>query len=305
MNKLSQINNICQIFDTVNIGLVVLDSDLRVQHWNRWMMQNSDIPAEGIVGTALFDHFPTLNTVRFIRNCKSVLSFGNFSFFSQLLHKYLFPFKPVGSFDTRFQYMQQSCTMGPLRNEENTITSIFLIVQDVTELAANELKLMEMNVKDPLTDVFNRRYLEIRLNDELFRGSRYSSPLSFIMLDIDHFKNVNDTHGHQCGDHVLIAVAAELSGIIRASDCFARYGGEEFCCLLPETKLEPARVLAERFRRRIEELNPVYQQTTVPVTISIGVTELRGGDTVETLMERADEALYQAKNNGRNRIEAL
>jgi diguanylate cyclase len=303
MNDLSQINNICQIFDTVNIGLVILDSDLHVQHWNRWMMNNSGIPAEEIVGVSIFDHFPNLKTPRFTRNCKSVLSFGNFSFFSQLLHKYLFPFKPVGSFDSRFEFMQQSCTMGPLRSAHNAITSLFLIVQDVTELAANELRLMEMNVKDPLTGVFNRRYLEIRFNDEFFRGTRYSSLFSVMMIDIDHFKNVNDTYGHQCGDQVLIAIASELSGIVRASDCFARFGGEEFCCLLPETKLESALILAERFRQRIENLCPVYQNDSIPVTISIGITELRSGDTVETILDRADEALYTAKHNGRNRVE--
>jgi diguanylate cyclase len=285
VNTLSQLNNICQIFDTVNIGLVILDSDLRVQHWNRWMMHNSGIAVEEIMGTSIFEHFPTLNTARFIRNCKSVLSFGNFSFFSQMLHKYLFPFKPASSFDSRFEFMQQSCTMG------------------VTELAANELKLMEMNVKDPLTGVFNRRYLEIRFSDEFFRGTRYTSSFSVMMIDIDHFKNVNDTHGHQGGDHVLIAIAQELSGIIRASDCFARYGGEEFCCLLPETKQESALILAERFRQRIENLNPIYQDSPIPVTISIGVAQLRNGDSVESLLERADEALYLAKHNGRNRVE--
>lgn len=295
-------SELSQIFDTVNIGLVTFDRELRVQYWNRWMELHSGIAATKIIGAPIVDFFPTLNTPRFIKNCKAVLSFGNFSFFSQKLHRYLFPFKPDSSFGCSFDFMQQSCTMGPLRDQDNAITSLFLIVQDVTELAVSEQRLMELNTRDGLTGIYNRRYLESRLNSECERHVRYQRPMSLVMFDIDFFKSVNDTYGHQCGDLVLKAIAKEVSKVARASDCLARYGGEEFCCILPETSADDAVCFAERFRCRIAELIIPSQEIKVQVTISLGVAELQGGDTPEQLLRRADAALYDAKKAGRNRI---
>ena len=296
-------NELSQVFESVNIGLVVIDKDHTVRHWNRWMFLHSGIAQEQIIGASIFDFFPDLNSPKFLRNCKTVLTFGNFSFFSQKLHHFLFPFKPVGSFDTKFEYMQQSCSMGPLRGEDNSMTSVFLIVQDVTELAAYEQRLIEMNIKDALTGVYNRRYLETRLKEECERHRRHARKLSLVMVDIDYFKKVNDTYGHQCGDFVLKGVSAEIASHIRITDCLARYGGEEFCCLLPETELTNAITLAERFRILVESLNLTYQNTNqVNVTISLGVSELADNDSPESLLKKADEALYEAKRTGRNRV---
>lgn len=293
-----------QIFDTVNIGVVTFDRELRVQFWNRWMELHSGISAEKIIGSPIIDFYPGLNTQRFTKNCKAVFSFGNFSFFSQKLHRYLFPFKPDSSFGSSFEFMQQSCTMGPLRDQDNSISSLFLIVQDVTELAASEQRLMEMNVKDGLTGVYNRRYLEVRLKEECERHFRYGKEMSLVMLDIDFFKTVNDRYGHQCGDLVLKSVADEITRLIRNADCLARYGGEEFCCILPETSSTDAFALAECFRRHIANLVIDCQEGKVLVTISQGIAALQAGDTPDSLLKRADDALYEAKNAGRNRAVA-
>lgn len=295
-------SDLTQIFDTVNIGVVTFDQELRVQYWNRWMELHSGIPAATIIGSPIIDFYPGLNTTSFIKNCKAVLSFGNFSFFSQKLHKYLFPFKPDSSFGSNFEFMQQSCTMGPLRDQDNSITSLFLIVQDVSELAASEQRLMELNRKDALTGVYNRRYLESRLRAECERHLRYHRELSLVMFDIDFFKAVNDSHGHQCGDFVLKAIASEVSNLARSTDYLARYGGEEFCCILTETSSEDALCFAERCRCHIAELTLTCQEITVQVTISLGIAELRLGDTPDQLLKRTDDALYQAKNAGRNRV---
>jgi diguanylate cyclase len=299
-------NELSQLFDTVNIGLVVLDRDLNVRYWNRWMEIYSGIPSERIVGASLFDFFPSLNTSKFLRSCKSVLAFGNFSFFSQKLHQYLFPFRADSSFESRFEFMQQSCSMGPLRDDAKNITSLYLTVQDVTELAVYEHRLLEMNMRDGLTGIYNRRFLEKRLAEEFERHVRYSRNLSVIMFDIDFFKKVNDTHGHQCGDFILKGVSGKVASMIRKTDFLARYGGEEFCCLLPETDLASATVLAERFRKNIAEMAQVYQEKEITVTISLGVSELsKQFPTPSSLLERADEALYQAKGSGRNQVVAL
>lgn len=291
-----------QIFDTVNIGVVTLDLNLRVQYWNRWMELHSGIHATKIIDSPLFDFYPNLNNISFAKNCKAVLSFGNFSFFSQRLHKYLFPFKPDGSFGCSFDFMQQNCTMGPLRDQDNSITSLFLIVQDVTELAASEQRLIELNIKDALTGIYNRRYLEAHLTIECERHTRYSRKMSLIMFDIDHFKKVNDTYGHQCGDLVLKTIATKISKLARNTDYLVRYGGEEFCCILPETSANDALNLAERFRSHIAKLVMDNKEDKIQVTISLGIAELHGGETPDQLLKRADDALYEAKNTGRNRV---
>lgn len=295
-------SELAQIFDTVNIGLVTFDQELRVQYWNRWMELHSGIMADKIIGLPIIDFYPGLNTPRFLKNCKAVFLFGNFCFFSQKLHRYLFPFKPESSFGSNFEFMQQSCTMGPLRDQENSIKSLFLIVQDVTELAASEQRLLDLNTKDPLTGIYNRRYLEARLKGECERHLRYQRRMSLVMLDIDFFKVVNDSYGHQCGDFVLKSIAQEICRLARATDCLARYGGEEFCCILPEASADDALFFAERFRSHIADLVMTSLETEVRVTISLGVAELRGGESPDQLLKRADDALYEAKNQGRNRV---
>jgi len=300
-----------QIFDMINIGTVVLDKDLKVEHWNRWMESHSGIPANKIIGTSILDTFSNLNFPGFLRNFKSVVSFGNLSFFSQKLHHYLFPFRPATSFSSNFEYMQQSCTMGPLREVTDgeytgSENSVYIIVQDVTEVVAYEQRLIEMNMKDGLTGVFNRRYLEEHLTEEFSRHKRYSRPLSFILLDIDFFKKINDTYGHQCGDAVLKDVSARINSVIRDVDSLARYGGEEFCCMLPETGMESAVLLAERFRLVISEEKFSYDKDLIDVTISLGVSELRDDiKSAEVLLKKADDALYEAKETGRNKVVSM
>jgi diguanylate cyclase (GGDEF)-like protein len=279
-----------QVFDMVDIGLVILDKELRVQYWNRWMQLHSNI-------------FPNLKRPRFLNNCKAVFTFGNFCFFSQKLHRYLFPFKPISSFDTGFQFMQQNCTMGPLRNEQGDITHLFIAVHDVTEAVNFEQRLVALNMIDALTGVNNRRSLEAHLRDEVDRHKRYSHPLSLIMFDIDHFKNVNDTYGHQCGDFVLQKIAEIVGNTIRTEDVLARYGGEEFCCVLPETSAASAMILAERLRKKIADHVFEFQKERIRVTISLGVSFMNAGtSTADMLLKKADDGLYAAKNGGRNQI---
>lgn len=290
----------------VDIGLVILDHDLRVRYWNRWMHLHSDIDADKIIGSFVCDVFPNLNRPRFLNNCKAVFTFGNFCFFSQKLHHYLFPLKPISSFDSDFKYMQQNCTMGPLRNEKNDITSLFIAVHDVTETVSFEKKLMELNMIDSLTGMNNRRSLELHLKEEIERHKRYGHALSLIMFDIDHFKQVNDTYGHQCGDSILQAIAELIGDSIRSEDILARYGGEEFCCVLPETPLSAAAVLAERFREKIADHVFVCQDHRVHLTISLGVSTMgEKAATSDELLKNADDGLYAAKNRGRNQLEVV
>lgn len=295
--------SLAQVFDMLDVGLVVLDLDFRVRRWNRWMALKSGIEAAEIEGRPVFDFFPNLNTRKFIRNCISVATLGNFSFFSQKLHSYLFPFKPISSFSGAFEYMQQSCTLAPLRDGEDRIRSILISVLDVTEVVSYERRLIEKNMRDALTGAYNRRFLETRIIEEYDRHRRYSRPLSVLMFDIDHFKKINDEHGHQFGDEVLKTIVKVVHGSIRKTDFLVRYGGEEFCCILPETPVELGGLLAERLRQEVEEIEFFSRGSRVPVSVSLGVAALDGEtEFAEMLLKKADEAMYGAKGSGRNRV---
>ncbi len=161
-------------------------------------------------------------------------------------------------------------------------------------------ELQILSIRDPLTGLSNRRNFGHIFEDELARISRKEADLSLIFLDLDHFKRVNDKHGHHVGDEVLKATAAHLHSCCRPYDTAARWGGEEFIILLPDTDEEQAAVFAERIRVTLHEgLSPIIP---FPVTISIGVAQYIPGEPLEVLVERADQALYLAKQNGRNQV---
>jgi two-component system cell cycle response regulator len=155
---------------------------------------------------------------------------------------------------------------------------------------------------DALTGLRNRRSFCEQLTVEHARSSRYGTPLSFLLLDVDHFKAVNDKHGHPGGDAVLAAVGRLLSTCLRTPDLPARWGGEEFVVALPNTDLEGATVVAERTRQAIQALTVGHAGLAIPITASIGVAMLRAGEAMESLIDRADRAMYEAKTGGRNRV---
>lgn len=165
--------------------------------------------------------------------------------------------------------------------------------------------LLEASIRDDLTGLHNRRFLMSRLHEEFERARRLGTSLGLLMMDLDHFKEVNDKHGHPAGDEVLRSVAQTLSGILREYDIAGRYGGEEFAVVSVETGTADLVRLAERIRDRISRLEVHGRVTGVRVTISIGAASLNHDDTPESLLKRSDNALYQAKKEGRNRTVLL
>ena len=158
---------------------------------------------------------------------------------------------------------------------------------------------------DALTGLHCRRHFDRRLREELDRADRYDRPLSMVLLDIDHFKKINDTRGHQIGDQVLRQTAGLISRSLRLSDYCARVGGEEFCLLLPNTDASGALKQAERLRKAIAE-HPFLGDESLRVTASFGIADVsdEGGRSAEALVCAADAALYQAKSDGRNCVRA-
>jgi diguanylate cyclase (GGDEF)-like protein len=156
---------------------------------------------------------------------------------------------------------------------------------------------------DALTEIPNKRYLLEFLARELARSSRYSRPLSVLMFDLDHFKAINDEHGHLCGDSVLRELALKLRDVVRTEELLARYGGEEFTLVLPECTLADAVAVAERLRQLVEQHPFRFDEEALRVTISVGVASVAGESiTPEELIDRADQKLYEAKRAGRNRV---
>ena len=178
------------------------------------------------------------------------------------------------------------------------------LVEDITDKKVMEQQLIDAATHDPLTRVLNRRAILNLLDKQLEHMSRYGGEVSVLMLDLDHFKRVNDTHGHLVGDAVLRAFAAQCAGAVRAVDSVGRYGGEEFIIVLPETGPAAAVECAERVQQAIGKLAVDAEDVTVTITASVGVSSSNERDvTAQSLLARADLALYAAKSNGRNRIE--
>lgn len=176
-------------------------------------------------------------------------------------------------------------------------------VIDVRRLAVLELE----NITDPLLGIYNRRYMEQRLKEEVSRANRYKLPLSICIMDVDHFKRINDAYGHPIGDEVLRNLADVMRTKVREVDLFARYGGDEFAFILPNTGAAEALVLAERLRKAAEETSIVVEsggRLELNCTVSLGLTTSATGTREgKQLMREADEALYRAKADGRNRVE--
>ncbi len=174
---------------------------------------------------------------------------------------------------------------------------------DITERINAEQMLRTLAITDPLTKIFNRRHFYTLASQELERSSRYNHPASIIMVDIDHFKNINDTFGHLIGDQMLESIARIFQQNLRKVDILARYGGEEFILLLPETQNEQAFQTAERLRLAIEDFHIPVKEKKAKVTLSLGIACSMPGENLalDKLLERADQALYAAKESGRNR----
>ena len=181
--------------------------------------------------------------------------------------------------------------------------TIFKFLSGADVEAQYHEEIYRMTIIDGLTQIHNKRYLYEALEREIVRSRRHERSLSILMFDIDHFKRINDVHGHLAGDFVLKELARVVQSRIRRDEVFARYGGEEFCIILPETSLDGALALAETLRGKVQEHQFVFQADRIKVTISIGAALLVDSDrNPSELIKRADERLYQAKHAGRNRV---
>jgi len=294
------------VFCAVSLGAVVLDNERRIVLWNAWMIRHSGLTHEQVIGRDFFAVCPELRGGRVDTAIQHAL-YNNFSsLLSQTLNKAPF------ALYLRDERLQQAVEVTPI--EVNGAPRHCLIqVSDVSIAVGREKLLREQTMvlrsqtfSDGLTGIANRRHFDVAMEKEHRRAKRGGTPLSLLMIDIDHFKAYNDYYGHQKGDQCLIQVAAALDGMLkRPCDLMARYGGEEFAVILPETDVEQALLMAEAIRARAQELAIPHERNADPsqlITVSIGVTTQKPDTPVEidALIGAADRALYQAKRSGRN-----
>jgi len=186
-------------------------------------------------------------------------------------------------------------------NDDETLFNGLIV--DITQQKEMEEELRRLATTDPLTGAFNRRHFLALAEKEIVRTKRHGHALSVLMIDIDHFKKINDTYGHPAGDEAIKATVETVRDQVRTIDIVSRFGGEEFVALLPETTVEGGLTLAERIRQAIEEMPVFWEDSEIRFTVSIGLAALRAGeDSIEKALKRADDGLYQAKEGGRNRV---
>ncbi len=187
----------------------------------------------------------------------------------------------------------------PVADADGLILEWVGIGRDITDRKSKEEELKSQALRDPLTEAFNRRHMQMAIEEEIQRSQRADEDLSLLLVDADHFKAINDRHGHEVGDQVLKQLVDVLSGGIRRTDTLARWGGEEFTILLPGASRDNAFRVGEQLRMRVSRTR---FESARDVTVSVGLAEYKDGDTPDALIRRADQALYKAKNSGRNRV---
>lgn len=297
------------VLQNIDVGLVVIDKEMRIKLWNSFMQNHSAKTSAEVLEKNIFGIFPELPEAWFRRKLQAVTVLQNLAFTTWEQRRYLFRFKNYRPVTGTAEFMYQNCTMLPLTNANGEVDHVCLIIYDVTEVAVNRLQLQKANAQlhiisrtDGLTGLLNRKTWEESLNHEFKRYQRYAHACSLIMFDIDHFKPINDDFGHTAGDEVIRQTAQSIKGNVRDIDIAGRYGGEEFAIILVDASAAGARVVAERLRLAIRANTIHYDQHVINYTVSLGIAELNPTMTTPTMwIDCADRALYSAKNNGRNR----
>jgi len=309
-SQLNELHWLMEMLHNIDVGLVVLDKEYKVQIFNGFMENHSGLLPREVKGKLIFDLFDEIPQDWFERKAESVFLLKNKAFTIWEQRPYLFKFNSYRPVTGSSDFMYQNTTFIPLMSSTGEVSHLCLLVYDVTDNAVNKISLEKANEElailsqtDGLTQLFNRSHWESCLQAEYKRWTRSQHSSSLVILDIDHFKKVNDTYGHVVGDEVIRHLSSLIRDHVRETDFSGRYGGEEFVLLLADTPLENAYVFAERLRKEVEESLVKYNDIDLKYTISIGVAEIEPSiKSSEAWFKCADSALYHAKENGRNKV---
>ncbi|MEC8296603.1 MAG: diguanylate cyclase, partial [Pseudomonadota bacterium] len=289
-------------------GIAVLDRNFNVQVWNKFLENHGAKKAEAIIGDSLFSHFPEIEEKWLRTKVDPVFNLKSPVFIIWEQRPYLFKFgcnRPVTS---AAEFMYQNVTMFPIVDKRGNVERFCMLVYDVTEQALGKRGMEHLNEElktasrvDGLTGLYNRRYWQERFDEMHKLCVRREKPSTALMLDIDHFKRINDTYGHQAGDKVIKMLAALIKRCVRETDLAGRYGGEEFAIILNDSSVEDAKIVAERIRQLAKRLVVEHEGESISFTVSLGLAQFSPDfKGAMAWLECADQALYEAKENGRN-----
>ncbi len=297
-----------ELLDSIEVGIAVLDRSFTVQVWNKFLENHSAKKAHSVIGGSLFSYFPEIDETWLRTKIDPVFNLKSPVFIIWEQRPYLFKFGCNRPVTCSAEFMYQNVTIFPVVEKNGRVERFCMLVYDVTEQALGKLGMEHLNEElktasrvDGLTGLFNRRYWQERF-DEIYKLCvRRGKPSTALMLDIDHFKRINDTYGHQAGDKVIQMLAALIKRCVRETDLAGRYGGEEFAIILNDSTLEDAKVVAERIRQLALRLTVDHEGETISFTISLGLAQFSEDfNSAMAWLECSDQALYKAKESGRN-----
>jgi len=311
--SVTELHQQLSLLQTLDVGVLVLDREYRIMLWNQFMENHSSLLYKEVYEKNVFDRFPELPVQWFKHKVDSVFLLKNRSFITWEQRPYLFKFKSYRPITGLAPVMYQNVTLIPLASPSGRIEQVAILIYDVTDAALSRKGLESANQQlrtlsetDQLTGLYNRGFWESRLKDEFARYARSLTTSALIMLDIDHFKKVNDQYGHLAGDAVLKNLAYILREATRATDYVGRYGGEEFGLLLIGTTARKAQNVVDRIQELISEARVSVDEHVITYTVSMGLTEVHPiFQTHEQWIKMADQALYLSKENGRNKMTLL
>ncbi len=310
------------ILDFMPVGVCLVDQDFRVVAWNSCLESWTGVDRAQILGQSLLERFTHLQKPIYRSRMEVVLQGGPPAIFSAYLHNWIIPshlptgkprlqhaivspYAPQGGGGPRYAAitLQDVTEVFTRMREYSNLRDQAL--REVEERRRAEDRLRELAMTDELTGLYNRRHFMREAEREVERAVRFGHEVGLLMIDVDHFKAVNDSHGHAMGDEALRRVARTIRDALRDVDLVARLGGEEFAVVLPETVREGAATAAERVRRRVEAMIMPLPGGDLRFSVSIGLATAAGADLeLDDLLSRADTALYEAKRAGRNKVEA-
>jgi len=292
-------SNFKVILDSLYDGVYVVDRERRIEYWNQGAERVTGLRQEQVVGRSCFD-----NLLMHVDEAGRMLCHGECPLA-----------KAMADGQPREQqiYLHHAdghrvpvlVRVAPLRNDAGEIVGAVEIFSDNSSMRSALDRVQELHeavIRDPLTGVGSRRLIEARLQSTVSERRRYGLTAGVLVIDLDHFKQVNDERGHDAGDRVLATVARTLRLNLRETDDLGRWGGEEFVAVVGHVDGSQLTALAHKLRELVARSTVETAKGPLSVTVSIGATMLRDGDTAESAFKRADEALYESKSEGRNRV---
>ena len=307
---IAELHRMAEMLQHLDVGLVMLDREYRICFWNTFMENHSGMPAQRVQGQDLLALFRDIPRDWFRRKVESVFLLNNHAFTIWEQRPSLFAFKNFRPLTGVAEFMYQNTVIIPLTGLDGEISHVALIVYDVTDAAVGKQALTLANIElekrsriDRLTGLNNRGYWEEIVVQEFRRYQRTTQPTSLAMVDIDHFKQINDRYGHQAGDEVIRHTANLLRKNQRETDIAGRYGGEEFGVVLVNSDANAARYFSERLRKAAESSTVRHGGADIRFTVSVGVAAIDPEVANHKVwIDHSDQALYRSKQNGRNRV---